>query len=820
MVIVITAMLAIALAFVAVSRDFGRTTHEAMMTTLRAIDASHALLQRDVLRARAGLLSSYDPLVASIVALRQATTGLETLIGEAGLESEGDLEKPLRSLKAGIDADEKLIEQFKTTNALFQNSIGVFGQTLTALHASPDDGVRSAISRVGDLGNLMMRFATATDRALEVAIRRDIAQLAVADAASSAPGLRTLLVHAELVLEFLPAVDAKILAIHASDTLTHAKRLQERYLEMFGDAASRAVWSRLVLGATAIALWLCILLVIFRLRNQTHYLKRRLRLDNAIAAVKNSINGAPLPEFPERMEEALAALARQFEVESSQLAIILAEQAEIMEAYRSHGGSEDDDALILEFASSLHRSGVARMGGRPRFDEGRLAERIRGRRTACAIAGVRLSGGRVGVLLVKFDASRPRPCAFATALMQTAVPTLVDLVESNHARREKKVLEQRLEQAQRLEAVGTLAGGIAHEFNNVLGSILGYSEMALQVLRRPSPSRRYVEKILASGERAKRIVDQILTLSRKRERTSKPFDMVEAITDIQPILQVTLADKVSLQTTLPNQAATIEGSPIELQQILLNLCKNAVEASARGQVVEIGVRRVRFNGRTILSHGEISWGAFICLSVRDHGIGMQEATLPHIFEPFFTTKSQSGGTGLGLAAVHGLVSGLGGRTNVRSSPGAGTTFEVFLPASDKVPLPIRNFYNERSTPTGQGQRVAILEGDTFLLRMYEDKVAALGYEPIGCSSLDEILLTAISSEGKPDVAILDVASLADRHSVAEVGAALRDVPQIFVADRERCRDLNGRPHAEASVLGKPINSRALAQALFDCLHPM
>ena len=823
-VIVLTAVLAMALAFVAIGRDFGRVTHEAILTTLRSVDAHHALLQRDVLRARAGFLTSYDPLVAYIVALQEAPTRLAMRIREETLDEDGYLAQPLDRLTSSIDADERLIERFKTMNALLQNSIAVFGQTLTTLHDSPNPNVRIAMAGVGDLGTLMMRFAMTTDRALEAEIRQRIEQLArTVIGPPEAPDVQTLSVHAGVVLAMLPAVEATIVAIDASRTLSHAEQLQERYLEIVGHAASQNAISRAILGATAIVLWFCVLLFVVRLRRQTNDLEQRLRLKNAIAGIKSRIHGAPAEDFEEHMRDGLSLLSRQFSVETIHLAIVEPERSAIVELYGSGAA----------FGADLPRHDERSVSQRlPAMDEALADARSRcaaDRRpegsvwsqdvsSTQAVAFAALPDARLAILMAQFVDPEARPGACLPTLLETAVVPLAELVAGSHARREKLLLEQRLQQAQRLEALGTLAGGIAHEFNNILGSILGYSEMALQILRRSSAARLYVEKVQASGDRAKTIVDQILAFSRKRDRPSRPFDMIEAIADFQPLLQVTLAEKVDLRMSLPAHAATIEGHPIEFQQVLLNLCKNAMEASARGQPVELGVRPVHIERRKMLSHGEIASGRYVCLSVGDRGVGIDKAKLPHIFEPFYTTKSGSGGSGLGLAAVHGLVAGLKGAINVTAGSGSGTTFEVYFPASDKSPVPIKSFYGERSTPIGNGQRVAILEGDPFLLAMYEEKIAALGYEPTGFASADAMLAALVTADDRPDIALLDQETMGDPSGIARIGAALRDIPLIIVADRARGGDLTRMVSEDGRILGKPINSRALAQALFDGLQ--
>src|SRR5690606_33691098 len=146
-------------------------------------------------------------------------------------------------------------------------------------------------------------------------------------------------------------------------------------------------------------------------------------------------------------------------------------------------------------------------------------------------------------------------------------------------------------------------------------------------------------------------------------------------------------------------AAVIEGNPIEIHQIAMNLCRNAIEASPNVVSVHIAVTVVDFRFGHCLSHGELAPGRYVCMSVADEGPGIPDQALPHIFEPFFTTKSSSGGTGLGLSAVHGIVSQMGGEINVQSELGAGTRFELFFPASDMRPIPVGNFFDSHSVPT-------------------------------------------------------------------------------------------------------------------------
>ena len=230
-----------------------------------------------------------------------------------------------------------------------------------------------------------------------------------------------------------------------------------------------------------------------------------------------------------------------------------------------------------------------------------------------------------------------------------------------------------------MEALGTLAGGIAHDFNNILGAILGYAEMALGRLRRDSREWQHVQEVRKAGERARDIVDRILAFSRRTEHRHRPVRMRPLLEETAGLLSASLPPTVALRMRLPDEDAVVLGEPGRLQQVVMNLCTNAAQAMAgdgrhRGRASTWS--RSTPSGRcpTALSRA----GRYVRLTVRDSGHGMDAATLERIFEPFFTTKAVGTGTGLGLAMVHGIVSDHGGAMDVRSRPGAGSSFEAYF----------------------------------------------------------------------------------------------------------------------------------------------
>ena len=812
---------AVFLAVIAAGRDPGRSAHEAVMMNLRAIDGSHAAVQRDVLRARAGLLLSYDPLVNSVVSLRRTVATLQELFASSDFGSDGSLERLLSQLQEAIDADEALVEQFKTRNALLQNSIGVFGQTLTALHQSSNPRTKLVLAEVGDLGNLMMRFSTQPDGEVERAIRTRLQQLMQSITASPAvEDVQTLTTHARMILAILPLVDAAVTAVQASGTPSLAEKLQARYLDIAGQTNARDAASRMLLGAIAIGLCIYVFVLVYRLRRQTERLKRRLHFEQVIAEIKAEMINTSRRDFPDFMEHSLETVSCLFDADGCGFAILNTETGEMKNAYQLNGQEEEYRPLLLDFARDLqgredldlrHASDVSAHLNLLKPND--LAY-TRDTAVSGVLIGARLPDRHVAVMLILFETSRPKIAADEIGLMQATVRTLAEFVEANRSQQERDALEHRLEHAQRLEAIGTLAGGIAHEFNNVLGAILGYGEMALQLLRKPSMTRHYVQEILTSGERAKHIVDQILTFSRKRERAIKPFDVTEAVADILPLLEVTLGSKVSLKARLSDQPAVVEGNPVEVHQIVMNLCKNAMEASGRGQEVMMEVKHSEITRRRMLSHGEISPGSYVYLSVQDQGRGIPDHVLAHVFEPFFTTKSATGGTGLGLSAVHGSVTGLGGKINVYSMPGSGTRVEIFLPASRLPPVPIKSFFDERSVPTGRGQRVIIVEKDRSLLEMYEEKIAALGYEPLGYTSIDAVERSLNQASTVPDLVIVDRNTLEPNFPVSKLQYVVPRGRFLLLVDGEREPDRAPLP-LSSTMLKKPFSSTALAHAIFD-----
>jgi two-component system cell cycle sensor histidine kinase/response regulator CckA len=246
---------------------------------------------------------------------------------------------------------------------------------------------------------------------------------------------------------------------------------------------------------------------------------------------------------------------------------------------------------------------------------------------------------------------------------------------------ERKALEQALAHAQKVEAVGRLAGEIAHDFNNLLTAVSGYAQLAERQLDDGHPARRHLREIAAVVQRAVRLTRQLLAFSRRQELAPSPLDLGALLRELEPMLQHAVGPHVSVHLQV-DETGTVVADVGQLEQVVMNLVANARDAMAGGGEVVVRCERVAIPRGTDAERLAIAPGPYVALSVTDTGTGMDDATAARVFDPFFTTKERGGGTGLGLSMVHGIVRQSGGAVDVRSEPGAGSTFCVLLPLAD------------------------------------------------------------------------------------------------------------------------------------------
>jgi two-component system NtrC family sensor kinase len=321
---------------------------------------------------------------------------------------------------------------------------------------------------------------------------------------------------------------------------------------------------------------------------------------------------------------------------------------------------------------------------------------------------------------------------------------------------ERRKLEDQLRQSQKLEGIGQLAGGVAHDFNNILTAIIGYAHLALLKMSDDDPLRHYLHQILESSEKATVLTQSLLAFSRKQTVHLTSIDLNKLIRDFQKFLQRILQEDIELKTICTDNALPVMVDRGQIEQILMNLVTNARDAMPKGGSLTIETGLLEWDEEFVKFHGYGEPGKYAIISATDTGIGMDEKTSEKIFEPFFTTKEQGKGTGLGLAMVYGIVKKHNGHINVYSELGKGTTFKIFLPLSGAIA-------GDEEKP--KQPAAALIKGGTETILVAEDNeeirilISAIltnyGYNIIIAADGEEAILKFAKNKNKIDLAIID-----------------------------------------------------------------
>jgi PAS domain S-box-containing protein len=346
---------------------------------------------------------------------------------------------------------------------------------------------------------------------------------------------------------------------------------------------------------------------------------------------------------------------------------------------------------------------------------------------------------------------------------------------------ERRRLEEQLRQVQKMEAIGTLAGGVAHDFNNVLTGIVGYGHVLEEELPPDSPLREPVEQILEAAARATQLTRGLLAFSRRQVIHSKPIDLNEVVRSVEKLLRRVIGEDVEVSTALAEHPVVVMGDAGQLEQVLMNLATNARDAMPEGGVLSIATEIVEVDEGYVEAHGGGRAGRHARLSVSDDGVGMDEATRRKAFEPFFTSKAPGKGTGLGLAIVYGIVKQHGGSVDLYSEPGQGTTVKILLPVVDRPVEPARPEVVER--PAGGTETILLAEDDPIVRKMLCGVLRGQGYRIIEAFDGQDALERFAAHRGELAMLILDV--VMPRKSGREVYDAVKaqrpDVRVLFLS---------------------------------------
>jgi len=332
-----------------------------------------------------------------------------------------------------------------------------------------------------------------------------------------------------------------------------------------------------------------------------------------------------------------------------------------------------------------------------------------------------------------------------------ATAAVRDISERAESEREE-ALQAQLDRARRLESVGQLAGGIAHDFNNILGVIMNYAEFVAGELQPGSQASEDVEEIRRAAERAAALTRQLLIFSRREVAKPEVLYLRQVIGDLENLLRRALGERVELETRFEAERTPVEIDPGQLEQVLVNLAVNARDAMPEGGRLTIEVEAAELDEEYAYMHPDTTPGHYVRLKVSDTGVGMDTETVERVFEPFYTTKED--GTGLGLATVYGIVTGVGGRIDVYSEPGFGTTIKIHLPMAAEKPAGSR--IDAGPGATGNGEVVLVVEDEPEVRRMAERILGKSGYSVIGRDRGGEAIEACEQWEPPIDLMLTDV----------------------------------------------------------------
>jgi signal transduction histidine kinase len=782
---------------------------------LRALDNFSQLergLNREVLTARAGLSRDYDALARMTDAYDDS---LNRLGEAAGSDSEEGAAIEVLATRARRQQD--LIERFKSRNALLRNSFAYFGMFSARLAASDHMPV---VAVATTLAAAMLHLTLDTSPAAAREVKDRLEQLArLQSPPSDADSIQAAIAHGGVLHDLLPATDAVLKELIAAASTREQEVVRSLILKRQLAARASASRYRLFLYATSLLLLGGLVYFGLQLRARAIALRRRAAFEHVIAGISTRFINSQHHEIAEHVENALEKLAGCVGADRAYF-VVAGEPAQIHRWSREgidFPQGWPDQALHLASRFDRGKDGVIHI---PKVRPSRPYDTMNllvdaGLQGWLCIANI---CGKKAEAILGFDTLQVGELTqwAEFALFRMAFDAISNAVSRILIEQEKERLESNLQQARRMETIGTFASGIAHNFNNIVGAILGYTEIADAGVKSEGQPAASLVEIRRAGERARELVDQILTFGRRGEGRRERVCIKALVAETKSLLAASLPSHVGITVSETSEITVVSGGPAQLQQVILNVCNNAAQAMDKPGVIEIqiGVREITEDLR--VGHIGIGPGRFVVVSVSDPGPGMDEATQERIFEPFFTTRPD--GNGLGLATVREIVQEHDGAVEVLSALGAGTRFDIWLP-SVRSNEPISAQYVPGIAGRGAGETVLVLETERERLLRHEEILAALGYEPVGFTEL-HVAAQAYALRARFDAAL--VCHQPGATSALDFATALHDIapnlPIILAAPS--ARDLDA-PKLAASgiseVVHHPLTSAELAGALSRCL---
>ena len=790
------------------------TNAPAYALVLRAFDnysLAEASLHRDVLQARTGLLRDYDSFSATARAMEDAVIRLRSYAQAEGLDL-----RPVDRLAASVVEQEELMERFKTGNALLQNSLSYVGLLSTgAAFRVQDPQLASATSALAAAVLYLAR-----DRSSESLkeLRERISQFAeqAPTVGPDAEVARAMLAHTRLLYDQLPAVDETLkafIAMPSEQPLEETRAVFAHHRSLVEAGEQRY---RLLLYLVSLLLVIMLVYLGLRLRARAIALRRRAAFEHVIAENSTRLINCPPAETEARLQEVLGGLSQTI---GADRAYVVLDEKPIRIYTWSRGGKAFPPGWPNQALALSEQLGVAGPDNVTIPDA--IALPPGPVKNALIAAGVRawacvplVRPGRVRSIM-GFDRFRPiRNKIQPIPIVRLAGDAVANAIEREFLERERAKLTMRLERARRMQMVGSLASGIAHNFNNIIGAILGYSEMIEPQLARGTKPAQHIDEIRRAAERGRDLVDNILTFGRRTDARVRIVQVRTLLQEAAALLSASLPPGVELVIEDVSNDVVVSGEPAQLQQVILNLCTNAAQAMEGNGHIRVAARLEEVTDFRQISDGQLSPARYVCIAVTDDGRGFDERVAQRLFEPFFTTRLA--GTGLGLATVREIVRDHDGAISSQSKPGQGSRFEVWLPATagDGTATAEPALFS-----LGRGETVLLVESEREHLLPDEEKLAALGYEPVGFERASDALAAWRSEPDRFDIVLVSCGShVQNGLDLARAFHELAPLKPVLLAAASSI-EVNVNALAEAGiseVLRWPLTSDELTAPLARC----
>jgi len=379
-------------------------------------------------------------------------------------------------------------------------------------------------------------------------------------------------------------------------------------------------------------------------------------------------------------------------------------------------------------------------------------------------------------------------------------------------------LEKQVRMAQKMESVGTLAGGVAHDFNNVLTVIIGFGEMLKRRIGNDPKAASDLDEMLRSAERASLLTRQLLTFARRQIIELNNIDLNRLVTDLLILLRKVIREDIEIKAFPAEGALSIRADRGQVEQVLMNLCLNARDAMPGGGQIVVEMQEALLDEEYVKQYPYMKAGRYAVLSVSDTGIGMDEKTRERVFEPFFTTKGPDKGTGLGLSVVYGIVKQHNGFIHLYSEPGNGTTFRIYFPAAGELPDP--KIIEAHAAPSGGNETILLAEDDESVRRLAEQTLLSYGYRILIACDGEEAVEVFHRHRAEIAMAVLDVVMprKGGKEAFDEMKTILPDLKVLFMSGYSaNAIDDDFVLHTGIPFLQKPFDLPSLARKVREVL---